>query len=208
MSASQNEGPILSGAAKIFCQSALLLLLIRLGVAQKYGPDTPLPPGASGKVLPVQGKVVEIKGLASAVAGKSEAVNAALKDLGAKTSPTEIRIALASDVLFDFDKADLLPKAIPDLEKVATVLKSYPQASCSIEGYTDGLGKDAYNQKLSLRRADSVKNWLASHGVISQMSAQGFGKQRPVAPNVLPNGKDNPAGRQKNRRVEVVVRTG
>lgn len=193
---------------KILRQGALLLMLGALVMAQKYGPDSPIPPGATGKVLPISGKVVQINGLASAVSGKSESLNAALKDLGAKTTGSEIRIALASDVLFDFDKADLLPKAIPDLEKVATVLKSYPNGTCTIEGYTDSKGNDQYNQELSKRRAESVKNWLTSHGVTSPLSTQGFGKQRPVAPNTLPNGKDNPEGRAKNRRVEIVVKTG
>jgi outer membrane protein OmpA-like peptidoglycan-associated protein len=174
--------------------------------AQKYKEEDPIPPGAQGKVLPLQGKVVEIKGVSLGVSGKAQDLNAALKDLGAKTTETEIRIELSSDVLFDFDKADLLPKAIPQLEKVATVLKSYPNASCSIEGHTDNKGLQDYNQKLSERRADSVKNWLLAHGVSSPMTIRGWGAAKPVAPNALPNGRDNPEGRQKNRRVEIVVK--
>jgi outer membrane protein OmpA-like peptidoglycan-associated protein len=174
--------------------------------AQKYKADDAIPPGAHGKVLPIQGKVVDIKGLTLGVAGKSQDLNAALKDLGAKSTQTEIRIELSSDVLFDFDKADLLPKAIPELEKVATVLKSYPNASCSIEGHTDNKGIKEYNQKLSERRAASVKDWLVAHGVSSSMTIRGWGATKPVAPNSLPNGRDDPAGRQKNRRVEIVVK--
>ena len=192
--------------------SLLCLLGLALGpqvlVAQKYKPDDPIPPGAQGKVLPVQGKVVEVKGLTLGVVGKAEDLNAALKDLGAKTTETEIRIELSSDVLFDFDKADLLPKAIPELEKVTTVLKSYPKASCSIEGHTDNKGLKDYNQKLSERRADAVKNWLLAHGVSNRMAIRGWGATKPVAPNTLPNGRDNPEGRQKNRRVEIVVNKG
>ncbi|MGD1156483.1 MAG: OmpA family protein [Terriglobia bacterium] len=175
-------------------------------VAQKYKPDDAIPPGAQGKVLPVQGKVLEIKGLSLGVVGKAQDLNAALKDLGAKTTETEIRIELSSDVLFDFDKADLLPKAIPALEKVVTVLKSYPNASCSIEGHTDNKGLKDYNQKLSERRADSVKNWLLAHGVSSPMTIRGWGATKPVAPNTSPSGRDNPEGRQRNRRVEIVVK--
>jgi len=176
--------------------------------AQKYKEDDPIPPGAQGKVVPIQGKVVEIKGLSSGVAGKAEDLNAALKDLGAKTTQTEIRIELSSDVLFDFDKADLLPKAIPALEKVATVLKSYPNAACTIEGHTDNKGLQDYNQKLSERRADSVKGWLVAHGIASPMATRGWAATKPVAQNALPDGRDDPAGRQKNRRVEIVVKTG
>ena len=174
--------------------------------AQKYKEEDPIPLGAQGKVLPLQGKVTEIKGVSLGVSGKAQDLNAALKDLGAKTTQTEIRIELSSDVLFDFDKADLLPKAIPQLEKVATVLKSYPNASCSIEGHTDNKGLKDYNQKLSERRADSVKSWLMAHGVSNQMAIRGWGATKPVAPNAFPNGRDNPEGRQKNRRVEIVVK--
>ncbi len=183
----------------------VLLLLASAARAQDYKPNDPVPPGAKAKVLPIQGHMVELKGLSSGVTGKTEALNAALKDLGAKTTATEIRIQLSSDVLFDFDKADLLPKAIPTLQKVATVLKSYPNANCTIEGHTDSVGNDQYNQKLSQRRAESVRNWLLANGVSSPMTTREFGKTRPVAPNTLPNGKDNPEGRAKNRRVEIVV---
>src|SRR5271154_6388949 len=102
----------------------MVVLGAQIVLAQKYKPDDPVPAGATGKVLPIQGKVLDIKGLESGVSGKIQDLNAALKDLGAKVTGTEIRIELSADVLFNFDKADLLPKAIPELEKVATVLKS------------------------------------------------------------------------------------
>lgn len=198
--------------ARGYSSPLLCLLGVLLGshivLAQKYQPDDPIPPGAKGKVLALQGKVVEIKGLTLGVAGKAQDLNAALTDLRAKTTETEIRIELSSDVLFDFDKADLLPKAIPELENVATVLKSYPRASCSIEGHTDNKGLKEYNQKLSERRADSVKNWLLAHGVSNPMTTRGWGATKPVAPNASPDGRDDPEGRQKNRRVEIVVKKG
>jgi len=175
-------------------------------LAQKYGPDDSVPSGATAKVLPVQGKITTIQGIASGVAGKSEALGAALKDLGAKSTDTEIRIELSSDVLFDFDKANLLPQALPSLEKVVTVLKSYPESTAVIEGHTDGKGSDSYNQKLSQRRANSVKDWLAVHGASNPLTTRGWGAAKPVAPNSKPDGSDNPEGRQKNRRVEIVVR--
>jgi len=174
-------------------------------MAQKYQPDDPLPPGAKGTVEPIQGKVVDIQGLSLGVAGKAQDLNKALRDLGAKATDFEIRIELSSDVLFDFDKAVMLPKAISELEKVATVLKSYPKASCTIEGHTDRKGSDPYNQKLSERRADAVKNWLLARGASNPMTTRGWGATKPVAPNTLPDGRDNPDGRQKNRRVEIVV---
>ena len=174
--------------------------------AQKYKLDDPIPPGATGKVLPLQGKVTDLKGMSSAVSGKVDALNAALKDLGARATDTEIRIELASDVLFDFDKSDLRPVAIPSLLKVVTVMQSYPAYLCTIGGHTDGKGGKEYNQKLSERRANSVKTWLVGHGASNEMNTQGFGDTKPVASNTKPDGSDDPDGRQKNRRVEITLK--
>ena len=174
--------------------------------AQKYKANDPIPPGATGKVLPLQGKVTDLKGISSAVAGKVDALNAALKDLGARATDTEIKIELSSDVLFDFDKSDLRPVAIPSLLKVVTVMQSYPAYLCTIGGHTDGKGGKEYNQKLSERRANSVKTWLVGHGASNQMNTQGFGDIKPVAPNTKPDGSDDPEGRQKNRRVEITLK--
>lgn len=175
--------------------------------AEKHNLEDPVPPDARGFVLPISGMVLEIKGISSGVAGKTEALQAALKDLGAQVTDQEIRIELAADVLFEFDKATLRAEAKPALDKVLEVLKSYPRASAKIEGHTDGKGDDAYNQKLSVRRADSVRGWLAANGASLNMSTRGWGKTKPVAPNTKPDGRDDPEGRQKNRRVEIAVRT-
>jgi OOP family OmpA-OmpF porin len=76
----------------------------------------------------------------------------------------------------------------------------------TIEGYTDSKGTEAYNQKLSERRANAVKNYLVSRGVeASRLDAVGKGESDPVAPNTKPNGKDNPEGRAMNRRAELKV---
>jgi outer membrane protein OmpA-like peptidoglycan-associated protein len=189
------------------CVSLLAVLCLqRPAAAEKYKVDDALPPGATGKVLPLQGKVADLKGISSAVTGKVDALNAALKDLGARATTTEIQIELSSDVLFDFDKSDLRPVAIPSLLKVVTVMQSYPAYLCTIGGHTDGKGGKEYNQKLSERRANSVKTWLAGHGASNQMNTQGFGDTKPVAPNTKPNGSDDPDGRQKNRRVEITLK--
>jgi outer membrane protein OmpA-like peptidoglycan-associated protein len=174
--------------------------------AQKYKLDDPIPPGATGKVLPLQGKVTDLKGISSTVAGKVDALNAALKDLGARAKDTEIQIELSSDVLFDFDKSDLRPVAIPSLLKVVTVMQSYPAYVGTIGGHTDSKGGKEYNQKLSERRANSVRTWLQGHGVSNPMNTQGYGDTKPVAPNTKPNGNDDPEGRHKNRRVEITLK--
>ena len=154
---------------------------------------------------PVQGESREIVGMRSGLEERRQDVAGLLKDLNAEVRGQEVRIALSADVLFDLDKAELRPEAKPALEKVAAVLKSYPKATAKIEGHTDGKGDAAYNKKLSERRAASVRSWLAANGVGMRMSTHGWGKDKPVAPNGLPGGKDDPEGRQKNRRVEITM---
>lgn len=190
-----------------FTALMLIALATPCAAAQKYSEGDPIPPGATGKILPIQGKVLEIRGLSSAVAGKSESLTAALADLGATRVGTEVHIALASDVLFDFDKAVLRPEAAPALEKVALVIQSFEHSQVTVEGHSDNVGADAYNQELSERRARAVQSWLASHKVTAAIATRGWGESKPVVPNTNPDGTDNPANRQKNRRVEIVVKT-
>ena len=201
------------------CRKAWLLLLgsallSDVALAQTYKEEAPIPEGARGQVLPLAGqvlalqrRVLELRGVVTPLGGRVDPVQAALKDLGATVQAKEIKIALAADVLFDFDKADLRPQARPALEKVADVLKAYPKAAVTIDGHTDGKGNDQYNQKLSDRRAESVRRWLTQAGVGARMTARGWGKSRPVVPNTKPDGSDDPDGRQKNRRVEITVKT-
>jgi outer membrane protein OmpA-like peptidoglycan-associated protein len=144
----------------------------------------------------------------SAVAGAVIGLEAALKDLGAKVSATEIRIDLSADVLFDFDKAEIKKEAEAELQKLATVIKSHPDAQVTIEGHTDGKGTDAYNNSLSEKRAVAVKTWLTTNvqANAAKISTRGLGKTKPVAHDTKPDGSDDPEGRAKNRRVEIVVR--
>jgi outer membrane protein OmpA-like peptidoglycan-associated protein len=141
------------------------------------------------------------------VAGKTLGLEGALKELNAEVTPQEIKINLGADVLFDFDKADLKSSAEPSLDKVVTVLKAYPTAQVEIDGHTDRKGNASYNQGLSERRASSVANWLSARSGLSvgNFHRKGWGATQPVAPNTKPDGSDNPEGRQKNRRVEIVV---
>ncbi len=114
-------------------------------------------------------------------------------------------ITLADGVLFDFDKDDIRADASATLDKVAQALKQVGDNEIRIGGHTDAIGTDAYNQGLSERRASSVEQALRQRGVSAPMTSKGYGESRPVAPNEL-KGKDNPAGRQLNRRVEIFVR--
>lgn len=159
---------------------------------------------------------IRIEGLGGAAAsgiaaeGRSLGLEGALKELKAEVTPTTIKIDLAADVLFDFDKATIKKDAEPSLSNLATVLKANPDAKVSIEGHTDGRGADAYNQALSEQRAASVKQWLVANGGVNgtNLTTRGWGKTKPVAYNAKPDGSDDPEGRAKNRRVEVVVRKG
>jgi outer membrane protein OmpA-like peptidoglycan-associated protein len=109
-------------------------------------------------------------------------------------------IVSLSDVLFDFDQASLKPGAREKLAKVSGILLTYPTLHMNIEGHTDSVGSDDYNLKLSQRRADAVRDYLTSNGInTANIQAVGLGKDGPVASN------DTAAGRQQNRRVEMVV---
>ncbi len=105
-----------------------------------------------------------------------------------------------SDVLFDFNKYTLKPGAREKLAKVAGILLAYPGLKIQVEGHTDAIGSDEYNLKLSEKRADGVRGYLVQQGVpAASVSAVGLGKADPVATN------DTGEGRQRNRRVEMVV---
>jgi outer membrane protein OmpA-like peptidoglycan-associated protein len=105
-----------------------------------------------------------------------------------------------SDVLFDTGSFTLKPGAREKLAKVSGILLAHPGLTMQIEGHTDSVGSDGFNARLSEQRADSVKDFLGEQGVsLSSITAQGFGKAEPVATN------DTPEGRQRNRRVEIVV---
>ena len=105
-----------------------------------------------------------------------------------------------SDVLFDTAKHTLRPAAREKLAKVAGIISGHPGLRLAVEGYTDSVGGDAYNQKLSEQRGESVRDYLTKEGVEGgSVTSKGFGKAEPVASN------DTAAGRQQNRRVELVV---
>jgi outer membrane protein OmpA-like peptidoglycan-associated protein len=180
----------------------LLAFVACLASAQtKYAdPDSPAVSTAAHEALS-RAKVLDIVGVTSGIQG-------VLQDLGAKVTDQEVRIDLASDVLFDFDKYTLRPEAAATLRKVGQVAASYRHSPMTIEGHTDGKGTHSYNMKLSEDRAASVKIWLVQNAGIPspRISTRGWGETKPIAPNKKPNGSDDPEGRQKNRRVEIVLR--
>jgi OOP family OmpA-OmpF porin len=125
----------------------------------------------------------------------------------AAPAPAESKKIVLRGINFDFDKSNIKREFVPVLDEAAQILKDNPSVRVTIEGYTDSKGTEAYNQKLSERRAQAVKQYLVSKGVMAdRLTTVGKGESDPVAPNTTPNGKDNPEGRAMNRRAELKVR--
>jgi len=126
--------------------------------------------------------------------------------VGPDGCPVPVTIDLRG-VNFDFDKSKLRPDAVEILNQAIEVLKKYPELKVEVAGHTDSIGTDAYNQKLSERRAKAVYDYLTSNGVDAGrlVGPHGYGESRPIAPNTNPDGSDNPEGRAKNRRTELNV---
>jgi outer membrane protein OmpA-like peptidoglycan-associated protein len=185
----------------------LALAATTAAAAARYtGPEAPETQAAAREALG-RAKVLDVVGVTLDIVGVARGIEGVLQDLGARVTDREIRITMAADVLFDFDKATIRPDAADGLGKVAEVIRSHAAAPVELEGHTDGKGQAPYNLKLSEQRAESVKAWLAKNGGIpaARLKTRGYGMTRPVVPNTRPDGTDDPEGRQKNRRVEIVI---
>jgi outer membrane protein OmpA-like peptidoglycan-associated protein len=135
---------------------------------------------------------------AEQAAARANSLERELADLKAKPTPRGMVLTLG-DVLFDTGQATLKPGAYPTIERVAEILKGEPERRVTIEGHTDSVGSEEYNQALSQRRANAVETALLERGVArDQIIAVGKGESFPVASN------DNAGGRQQNRRVELI----
>jgi outer membrane protein OmpA-like peptidoglycan-associated protein len=111
-----------------------------------------------------------------------------------------LAITLKGDVTFALNSAEVKPGLINELDRIARIMVKYPQTSIMVEGFTDSTGSESYNQRLSERRAESVKNLLVQQGVqADRINTVGYGESRPVATNATPE------GRQMNRRVEIRI---
>jgi outer membrane protein OmpA-like peptidoglycan-associated protein len=121
-------------------------------------------------------------------------------------SNRRVEVTLAADVLFRFDRASLTRRARSRIEVAATKIEENDPAFVRVVGYTDSKGAHSYNLGLSRRRAAAVAAALRAElgGAAPRIRTLGRGAARPVAPNEKPNGEDNPRGRARNRRVEVV----
>ena len=122
-----------------------------------------------------------------------------LAELNAKQTDRGIILTLG-DVLFEFDKAELMSGGVRAVNKLAAFLQEYENRNLLIEGHTDSIGTPEYNLDLSRRRAEAVRSALMGKGVArDRIITKGYGKRYPVASN------ETEAGRQQNRRVEVII---
>ena len=154
-----------------------------------------------GAVRSIPGLALGIESRGSGIVATVQQLEQAKRDLGAEETALVVRVELPADVLFDFDKADIRADAANALAQLATIIAAYPGGRVELLGHTDSKGDDAYNQRLSERRAQSVASWLAAkHGVDpARLATHGWGEAKPVADNTTDE------GRQKNRRVEAIV---
>ncbi|WCT73193.1 OmpA family protein [Sphingomonas naphthae] len=141
-------------------------------------------------------------------------LTAAVSPLTADVSGLNVRITdtativdLPTDTLFAFDSAELGPDAAENLGKAADAIRRGAPGPVTIIGHTDGKGSDSYNQPLSERRAQAVAQWMKGQVGVRQRQflVSGKGKSAPLAPNTKADGSDDPAGRAKNRRVEIII---
>ncbi|MFM2049094.1 MAG: hypothetical protein RI955_1642 [Bacteroidota bacterium] len=120
--------------------------------------------------------------------------------------PIVIKPIKIQGIFYDFDKATLRPESAPALDTLLGFLHENPTIKIQINSHTDNKGSDEYNMKLSQARAQSVVDFLTSHGISSErLAAKGYGETDPLVPNSNPNGSDNPENRQLNRRTEFMI---
>lgn len=136
---------------------------------------------------------------AQAAQANSAKLRNQLAELEAKQTERGMVLTLG-DVLFDTGRAELKAGAFRTVDRLTTFMRDYPERTLAVEGYTDSIGSDDYNLTLSQRRADAVRSALLTRGVDgARITTSGLGKASPVASN------DSAAGRQRNRRVEIVI---
>lgn len=151
------------------------------------------------RALMAEQQAAEATERADSLEGKAQALSDTLANITAEESDRGLVLTMGS-ILFELEKAELKSGSEKTLKRVATLLSEYPEREVLVEGYTDSTGNDSYNQELSEKRAQSVAAALTTNGVDgSRLTIRGYGESYPVANN------DTSAGRQQNRRVELVI---
>lgn len=155
---------------------------------------------AKSEAMMARAEAESSKAEAEAARMRTAEAEAALSELQGQQTDRGYILTLAGDVLFDTDQAVLHPGAQQNLYQVVTFLREHPDRAVLVEGHTDSVGSEDYNQGLSQRRADVVAAFLVKNGVdSSRVNARGYGESFPAVAN------DTAAGRQQNRRVELVI---
>ncbi|QPC42048.1 OmpA family protein [Kaustia mangrovi] len=148
---------------------------------------------------------VPSSGAASGLSGTGRATRSGLE---VTETDAGTLVTVPGDVLFDFDRSDIRADAEPVLEQLAAMISDTDEiARVDITGHTDSKGSDTYNQTLSERRAEAARGYLVDELGLDDglFATDGRGESDPVAPNSHPDGSDNPAGRQRNRRIEILL---
>lgn len=168
--------------------------------------EDPVPPDAIRTILPIRRTVLPMRQTILPI--RATIVSTEVLEDG--RTATEVHLSMGADVLFDFNQAVLKPDAAPAIAKVVDAMNGINggHVSVSVEGHTDSVGADDYNRTLSVRRAEAVRTALAKRaGSAATFSVDGAGSAKPIAPNKKPDGTDDPQGRARNRRVEIVVKS-
>jgi outer membrane protein OmpA-like peptidoglycan-associated protein len=148
--------------------------------------------GPSSQALAKSGKITDGAFVSPAIHLQAYAVNKPI---------------VINNILYDYGYATLRPESITVLDGLVKTMVDNPKIVVELSAHTDSVGSDAYNLKLSQDRAQSCVDYMIGKGInATRISAVGYGRSRPIAPNSLPNGQDNPDGRQLNRRIEFVVK--
>lgn len=129
-------------------------------------------------------------------------------ELEVKETDRGVEILFPDVLLFDYDSDRLKSEAKTKMHKIAAVVNDpgVESRTIAVEGHTDSKGSDAYNMDLSIRRSHSIERALVFSGVRKErMVVKGLGESKPIAPNAKPDGTDDPEGRARNRRVEIII---
>lgn len=171
---------------------------------------TPSPPAAVASPPATAAPVSRQTGQVGTLHADVSPLSGTVTGFAVRTTDLATIVMLDADILFDFDKATLRPDAEAQLGKTADLIRQGGAGAIAIDGFTDAKGSDAYNLDLSRRRAETVADWMRRQVGVRQrtFTVTGKGEAEPVAPNTQPDGSDDPAGRAKNRRVQIVIPRG
>lgn len=183
------------------------LLMLAACSQRQEQPQAPTSEAAASAKDPAPQRPQNTQAPGSGLTGQVSPLTSGVSGLDIRVTDMGTIIDLPADALFEFDKADLTPGATEQLEKSVQVIRSAPAGAIRIVGHTDSKGDDAYNQKLSEARAQAVADWFSRQVGVRQRAFQvsGMGERAPIAADQTTDGQDDPAGRAKNRRVEVVL---